>query len=67
MTDLEKAAERVKVASEALAAVQVAAVQDRKLSHDRHTNGHYTKALQELEAIVNSNKLYLTRLTAIGR
>ena len=67
MTEIEKAADRVKVASEALAAVKVVATQDRKLSHDKHTNGHYTKALQELELIVISHKAYLTRLTAIGR
>lgn len=50
MTELEQVQARIKCLSEAMAAVQTAAAQDRKLNRGT-ANGHYTRALSELDAI----------------
>ena len=52
MTNLEKAQEQLKIASETFSYVQLHANLDRKMTKDGHMNGHYTKALQELEKVV---------------
>lgn len=49
MTDLERAQEQVRTATSAFEYLQHLAVQDRKLAKDGHTNGHFIKALQEVE------------------
>lgn len=67
MTDIEKIKKRIELAQEAFDMVKLNANADRKLSHDAHMNGHYTKSLQELEAVINSHKTHLVRLEAIGR
>jgi hypothetical protein len=51
MTDLEKAKEQLKTATEAYEFLNHSAVHDRKFSKDGHMNGHYVKALQELEKV----------------
>ena len=51
MNTLEKTQEQFKTAKETFDYVQHAAIHDRKLTKDGHMNGHYTKALQELEKI----------------
>lgn len=67
MTDLEKVQERLDNAKEAFEFVQLAANTDRKLSHDKHMNGHYTKALDELRRVVEAESAMLVRIKAIGR
>ena len=47
MTDLEKAQEALKTASEAIDALTHAANHDRKVLGEKNMNGHYVKALQE--------------------
>lgn len=66
MTDLEKAQERVKIAEETFAAVQAAASKHRKLTHDKHHNGHFTKALDELSKIVLVENSLMTRLKSVS-
>ena len=66
MTDLEKAQERVRIATEALEFVKTAANHDRKLSHDKHMNGHYHKALDELNRVVETELAMLKRVETIG-
>ena len=51
MNTLEKAQEQFKTAKETFDYVQHAAIHDRKLTKDGHMNGHYVKALQELEKV----------------
>ena len=51
MNTLEKAQEQYNAAKETFEYVQHAANQDRKLTKDAHMNGHYVKALQELEKV----------------
>ena len=51
MTDLEKAKESLKTALEAIDAVSHAGNHDRKILHEKNMNGHYVKALQELEKV----------------
>ena len=51
MNTLEKAQEQLKVAVETFEHVQYQANHDRKLTKDGHMNGHYVKALQELEKV----------------
>ena len=51
MNTLEKAVEQLQTAKSAFESVQHAANHDRKLTKDGHMNGHYVKALQELEKV----------------
>lgn len=51
MNTLEKAQEQLKIAAETFDYVQHQANHDRKLTKDGHMNGHYVKALQELEKV----------------
>jgi DNA-binding FrmR family transcriptional regulator len=51
MTDLEKAQEAQKTVLEAIAAVAHAANHERKVLGEKNMNGHYVKALQELEKV----------------
>ena len=51
MNTLEKAQEQLKIAKESFDYVQHIANHDRKLTKDGHMNGHYVKALQELEKV----------------
>lgn len=51
MNTLEKAQEQLKTAKETFDHVQHQANHDRKLAKDGHMNGHYVKALQELEKV----------------
>jgi hypothetical protein len=67
MTALEIAKRRVELAKDALDFVKDAANQDRKLTHEKHINGHYTKALQELESVLNGAQAYLKRVEVLGR
>jgi hypothetical protein len=40
---------------------------DRKMSNEKHTNGHYTKALTELTDIQTSLNALRIRMIAVGR
>ena len=67
MTELEKLNERIAALEVAIAQTQHAAVVDRKMSHDKHPSGHYTKALTELTSLQSSLKALAKRYEAIGR
>lgn len=67
MTDLEKAQERVRLATEALDFVKNASNHDRKLSTDRHMNGHYHRAIDELSRVVETETNTLNRLMATSQ
>lgn len=66
MTNLEKAQERVRLASEALEFVKTAANHDRKLSHNNHMNGHYHKAIDELARVFETESAMLKRVETTG-
>ncbi len=66
MTETEKYNERLAALDEAITAVYHAATVDRKLSTDRHHNGHYTKALHELNAVREAMVAKQTRFEATG-
>lgn len=51
MNTLEKTQDQLKTATETVEYVLHAANHDRKLTKDAHMNGHYVKALQELEKV----------------
>lgn len=51
MNTLEKAQEALKTAEDAINAVAHAGNHDRKILHEKNMNGHYVKALQELEKV----------------
>ena len=40
---------------------------ERKMSHDKHQNGHYTQALTELTAIQTGLNALRIRMIAVGR
>ena len=67
MTDLEKLEVRIKAVDTAITATKMALGVDRKLSHDKHPNGHYTKALTELTGIQASLNALRVRMITVGR
>jgi hypothetical protein len=67
MTDLEKLEARIEAVDTAVASVKMAPGVDRKLSHDKHPSGHYTKALAELMTIQSNLNNLRVRLIAVGR
>jgi hypothetical protein len=67
MTDLEKLEARIEAVDTAIASVKMALGVDRKLGHDKHPNGHYTKALTELTDIQTSLNALRVRMIAVGR
>jgi hypothetical protein len=67
MTDLEKLEARIEATDTAIANVKMAMGVDRKLSHDKHTNGHFTKALDELTSIRSQLSNLKVRLETVGR
>jgi hypothetical protein len=67
MTDLEKLEARIEAVDTAIASVKMAMSVDRKLSHDKHPQGHFTKALTELTDIQTKLNALRVRLIAVGR
>ena len=67
MTELEKLEARIEAVDTAIAATKMALGVDRKMSHDKHPSGHYTKALTELMDIQTSLNALRIRMIAIGR
>lgn len=67
MTEIEKFEQRIEAVEQALLAVQHAANVDRKMSHDKHYNGHFTKALSELTMVRDAVKAHKTRFETVGR
>ena len=67
MTELEKLNARLEAIEQAITATMHAASVDRKMGHDKHLSGHFTKALTELDALKNSIKALIVRHEAIGR
>lgn len=67
MTEIEKFDERIAALEAAIAAVQHAATVDRKMSHDKHYNGHFTKALTELTTVKDGVKALKVRFETVGR
>jgi len=67
MTDLEKLEARITAVDSAIDAVRTAVVVERKMSHDKHPNGHYTKALAELLTIQSGLNALRIRLITVGR
>jgi hypothetical protein len=67
MTELEKLEARIEAVNTAIAATKMALGVDRKMSHDKHPSGHYTKALTELIDIQTGLNALKIRMIAIGR
>lgn len=67
MTEVEKLNERLEAIEQAILVTQHAATVDRKLSHDKHSNGHFTKALDELVKVKSSLQALRTRVETVGR
>ena len=67
MTDLEKLEARIEAVDTAVASVKMALGVDRKLSHEKHPNGHFTKTLAELMTIQSSLNALRIRMIAVGR
>lgn len=64
MNTLEKVQEQLKTAKETFDHVQHQANHDRKLAKDGHMNGHYVKALQELEKVTKHYEDLVHRVEA---
>lgn len=67
MTELQKLQERLESINEAITATQHASSVDRKLSHDKHYSGHFTKALTELSHLKTGVESLIKRHETIGR
>lgn len=67
MTELEKAQKRLQLVNDAIEFVRDCGNQDRKLGHDKHMEGHYTKALQQLDIYRSSAEVFLKRVETVGR
>jgi len=67
MTEVEKLEARIEAIDTAIASVKMAMGVDRKLSHDKHTNGHFTKALDELTSIRLQLSSLKLRVETVGR
>lgn len=67
MNDLEKLEARLEATNAAIEATKHATVVNRKMSHDRHENGHFTKALTELTDMQTGLTNMITRYNAVGR
>jgi hypothetical protein len=67
MTDLEKLEARIEAVDTAIASVKMALGVDRKLSHEKHPSGHFTKALAELMTVQSSLNALRIRMIAVGR
>ena len=67
MTEVEKLEARIEAVDTAIASTKMAMGVDRKLSHDKHTNGHFTKALDELTSIQSQLSNLKVRVETVGR
>jgi hypothetical protein len=67
MTEIEKLEARIEATDTAIANVRMAMGVDRKLSHDKHTNGHFTKALDELTSVRSQLSNIKVRVETVGR
>jgi hypothetical protein len=67
MTEVEKLEARIEAVDTAIANVKMAMSVDRKLSHDKHHNGHFTKALVELVKIQTGLNALKIRVETVGR
>jgi hypothetical protein len=67
MTEIEKLEARIEATDTAIANVRMAMGVDRKLSHDKHTNGHFTKALDELTSVRSQLSNLKVRVETVGR
>lgn len=67
MTDLEKLSARIVAVDEAIKACQHAVTVERKMSHDKHTNGHLTKALSELTTMKSGLDALHKRVETVGQ
>ena len=67
MTDLEKLEARIEAVDTAIASVKMAMGVDRKMGHDKHPSGHFTKALAELMSLQSQLNALRIRLQTVGR
>ena len=67
MTEIEKLEARIEATDTAIANVRMAMGVDRKMSHDKHSNGHFTKALDELTSIRSQLSNLKVRVETVGR
>ena len=67
MTEIEKLQARIEAVEAATEAIRHASVTDRKMSHDKHVDGRFTKALNEMISVSTSLRAKKLRLETIGR
>lgn len=67
MTELEKAQKKLQLVIDAIEFVRDCGNQDRKLGHGKLMDGHYTKALQQLDIFKTSAEAYLARVQALSQ
>ena len=67
MTELEKLKARIETTDAAIASVKIAMSVDQTLTHDKHPNAGFTKALCELTSIRSQLKNLKLRMETVGR
>lgn len=67
MTEVEKLEARIVAVDQAIEAVRHALSVDRKMGHDKHPSGHFTKALSELDSVRTQLSALKVRVETVGR
>ena len=67
MTDIEKLDARINAVTAAIDSVKSAITVERKMSSDKHMNGHLTKAISELTVLLTGLNALKTRMETVGR
>ena len=67
MTELDKLKDTLVVVEAAIDAIKHAAIVERRLSHAKHTDERFTKALCEMDGIASGIQAKMKRIQAIGR
>lgn len=66
MTEIEKLETRIAAINTAVVAVKSAMGIDRKLSHAKHNNDHFTNALDQLDIVLTGLKSLKIRVETLG-
>lgn len=67
MNESEKAQQQLNLITDAIAAVERAAEEERKITHNKHIDQRYVEALNILDIKLTGARAYAFRVQTIGR
>lgn len=65
MNELERAKKKLELVNDAIEFLKDCGNQDRKVGGDKHMDGHYTKALQQLDVYRSRAEVMVHRIEAL--